>query len=110
MSDWQLHIAGIGEEEIMLKKMAVDYKVSDSVVFLGQQKNMEELYRKASFFCMSSRFEGLPMVLLECQSFGIPVVSFDCETGPSEIIMHNWNGKLALDSNVDDLTLKIIEL
>lgn len=84
--DWKVVIVGSGEDELMLKQMAKDLAVEDSIVFAGQQKNMDTFYRQASFFCMSSRFEGLPMVLLEAQSYGLPIVAFDCDTGPAELV------------------------
>jgi amylovoran biosynthesis glycosyltransferase AmsD len=43
---------------------------------------------------MTSRFECLPMVLLEASSFGIPLIAFDCPTGPADIIHNNENGFL----------------
>ena len=52
---------------------------------------------------MSSRFEGLPMVLIEAQSFGLPIASFDCDTGPSEIVEHNKSGLLCKKENIQDL-------
>ncbi|ONG37081.1 hypothetical protein BKE17_12080, partial [Enhydrobacter sp. H5] len=97
--DWKIVIVGSGEDELMLKQMAKDFGVEDSIVFAGQQKNMDRFYRQASFFCMSSRFEGLPMVLLEAQSYGLPIVAFDCDTGPAEIIDHNISGLLVAPEN-----------
>ncbi|ENU95208.1 hypothetical protein F970_02095 [Acinetobacter sp. CIP 102082] len=84
--DWKIIIVGSGEDELMLKQMAKDLHVEDSIVFAGQQKDIDQFYRQASFFCMSSRFEGLPMVLLEAQSYGLPIVAFDCDTGPAELV------------------------
>lgn len=110
MSDWKVIIVGSGEDEIMLKQMAKDFAVEDSIVFAGQQSNMDQFYRKASFFCMSSRFEGLPMVLLEAQSYGLPIVAFDCDTGPAEIVQHNINGLLVESGNINGLTNSLLEL
>ena len=92
--DWKIVIVGSGEDEQQLKSLAEQYQLNDSIVFAGQQRNMDQFYRQASFFCMSSRFEGLPMVLLEAQSYGLPIVAFDCDTGPAEIIHHHENGYL----------------
>lgn len=103
LTDWKILIVGGGEDEKMLKSMADQKNVSDSIIFLGQQKNMDQFYRQASFFCMSSRFEGLPMVLLEAQSYGLPIVAFDCDTGPAEIITHNNNGYLVDCFDIDKL-------
>ncbi|HCT6471334.1 TPA: glycosyltransferase, partial [Morganella morganii] len=55
---------------------------------------------EASFFILSSRFEGFGLVLLEAQSYGLPVISFDCEMGPSEIIKHNETGWLCENGNI----------
>ncbi|QIO10187.1 glycosyltransferase family 4 protein [Acinetobacter lanii] len=104
---WKIILVGSGEDELKLKELTIEYKVSDSFLFLGQQKNMDEFYRKASFFCMSSRFEGLPMVLLEAQSYGLPIVAFDCDTGPSEILDHGSNGLLVEPLNIKDFAEKI---
>lgn len=108
--DWKIVIVGSGEEEIMLKQMAKDFAVEDSIVFAGQQKNIDTFYRQASFFCMSSRFEGLPMVLLEAQSYGLPIVAFDCDTGPAEIIQDNINGKLVKNIDINELSQAILSM
>lgn len=70
---------------------------------------MTQYYEQAAIFCLSSRFEGFPMVLLETLSFGLPVVSFDCDTGPEEVL----NGTKALlvePENTDVLATSLIEL
>lgn len=107
--DWKVVIVGSGEDEIMLKQMAKSLGVDDSIIFAGQQKNMSTFYRQASFFCMSSRFEGLPMVLLEAQSYGLPIIAFDCDTGPSDIIQHDVNGYLVQLSNTNALGDMLLE-
>ena len=56
---------------------------------------------------MTSRTEGLPMVLLEAQACGLPIVSFDCETGPSDIISDNTNGFLIDCYDTDKMVEKI---
>lgn len=48
--DWKIVIVGCGEDELMLKQMAKDFAVDDSIIFAGQQKNMDTFYRQASFF------------------------------------------------------------
>lgn len=108
--DWKIVIVGSGEDELMLKQMAKDFEVDDSIIFAGQQKNMDTFYRQASFFCMTSRFEGLPMVLLEAQSYGLPIVAFDCDTGPAEIIDHNISGLLVAPENINGLANSLLGL
>lgn len=92
--DWRLRIVGGGEDEQALKQQAENLAISDRIEFIAATKNVDQYYRSSSFYCMSSRFEGLPMVLLEAQAYGLPVVSMDCDTGPAEIIRTGENGFL----------------
>lgn len=108
LSDWKITIVGTGEDEQKLKQMAIDYNVADTIIFAGQQKDMTKFYSEASIFCMSSRFEGLPMVLLEAQSYGLPIISFDCDTGPSEIVGNEINGYLVEPLNIQELSNKLL--
>ena len=59
---------------------------------------------------MSSRFEGLPLVLIEAKSFGLPIISFDCKTGPREIVRSNIDGILVPAENIDLLSRALIDL
>ena len=56
---------------------------------------------------MTSRFEGLPMTLLEAKSYKMPIVSFDCPTGPSEIIRNNVNGYLVKANDIKEMSNKV---
>lgn len=105
--DWKIIIVGSGEDELVLKKMVVDAQLGNSIVFAGQQQNVAPFYSSASFFCMSSRFEGLPMVLLEAQSYSLPIVAFDCDTGPSEIVQHDVTGFLVNKLDIDDMAISL---
>ncbi|HEN3664405.1 TPA: glycosyltransferase, partial [Yersinia enterocolitica] len=60
-----------------------------------------ELYNQSGIYVMTSRFEGFPMVLLEAKASGLPIIAYDCDTGPSELIMDNEDGYLVpfADSN-----------
>ena len=87
---------------------ACELGIEKTVELPGATRNVEEHYRKAAIFCMSSRFEGFPMVLLEALSFGLPVVSFDCETGPSEVL-EGTGGRLATALDVDSLANNILK-
>lgn len=104
---WKLRIVGDGPEMQRLCAQARELGVEQSVEFTGATRNVEEHYRNAALFCMSSRFEGFPMVLLEALSFGLPVVSFDCETGPSEVL-EGTGGRLAEALNVNDLAINLL--
>lgn len=108
--DWKLQIVGNGEDEIKLKTLVDQLNIIDSVEFIPATQNIAEYYQSASIFCLSSRFEGFGMVILEAMSFGLPVVSFNCEVGPNELINHHYNGLLAEPLNITDLSDCILEM
>lgn len=92
--NWTLYIVGGGPEETYLKQLACDLGIDQRVEFTGMITDVTPYYEKSSLFCLSSRNEGLPMVLLEAQSYGLPIVAFDCDTGPSDLVEHDVNGFL----------------
>lgn len=110
--DWIWDIYGEGDEvlkEQLIKKIE-NYEISDRLKFKGVVKNMDKYYSDYSLYVMTSYFEGLPMVLLEAQKYKLPIVSFDCPTGPKEIIEDNINGNLVECYKVKDMIKKINEL
>ena len=76
----------------------------------GVVTDMEEQYRSAAMYVMISSMEGLPMVLPEAKSFGLPLVSFDIMTGPADIIRDGVNGWLIPDGDLDQMSKKLVEL
>lgn len=105
--DWKFKIVGSGEDEKLLKNLIAEYHLEDYVKLLLPTNNVVDLYKSASIYCMSSRFEGLPMVLLEAKCCGLPIVSFNCPEGPSEVIENNKDGFLCKTENPDDLAEKL---
>ncbi|MEN5014974.1 glycosyltransferase [Erwinia sp. Eh17-17] len=92
--DWTLVIAGDGELKDALVAQAARLNISDSVNFVGRVSNINDYYRDSDMALMTSRYEGLPLVLLEAKSWSLPVVAYDCPTGPQEIIHHQQDGFL----------------
>ncbi|MBZ4421953.1 glycosyltransferase [Myxococcus sp. RHSTA-1-4] len=90
--DHHLLIVGEGSLEAELRELAKSLGVESSVFMPGFQPNPHALMRRAAAFAMSSRFEGLPMVLLEALALGCPVVSTDCPSGPAEVLEHGRHG------------------
>jgi amylovoran biosynthesis glycosyltransferase AmsD len=93
ISNWTLLICGQGENEGVIRKKIEGYGLHN-VKMLGYCENIEDLYKKSKVYVMTSRHEGFPMVLLEAQKNGLPIISYDCFTGPSEIVMDDTNGFL----------------
>lgn len=93
-NEWKLWIVGMGEEQERLQALIDEYYLNDSVYLKPPIKNIEEIYKKAALFLFTSRAEGFGMVLLEAMAFGIPCISYDCPSGPRDIIENGKNGLL----------------
>lgn len=107
--DWHLHIYGEGEDRESLNSLINKYSLKN-VHLKGQVLDVCNVYDSASFYVMSSRYEGLPMVLIEAQSRGLPLVSFDCPTGPREIVKEDINGILIPPNDIIGLSKSIERL
>ena len=105
--DWKLVIVGDGEKKEELEQLVVDSCLQDSVFLKAPVKDMEQLYREASVIAMTSRYEGLPMILLEAQAYGIPIVSFKCQCGPADIITDGKDGFLVPEGNIPMMAEKL---
>lgn len=97
--DWKLEIVGDGEQRTRLKERIARYGIDNSVVLVPANNEIEKHYLSSSVYAMTSRYEGLPMVLLEAQAFGLPIVSFNCKCGPSDVVNHGKNGFLVEEGN-----------
>jgi glycosyltransferase involved in cell wall biosynthesis len=100
---WTLDIVGEGSEGDRLRALAEDLKIGSKVVLRGVIKDTERILREADLFVLSSRYEGFPMALLEAMASGLPVVSFDCRSGPREMIHDGVNGVLVAPNDVEAL-------
>lgn len=88
--DWILTIIG-GGDKASLQNQINKLCLSDSIKLLPPNPDIEEEYLDSSLYVMSSRFEGLPLVLLEAMSFGLPIVSFNCPCGPKDILKPDFS-------------------
>lgn len=107
---WKLRIVGGGELEEELNERILQLGVGETVEMIPATKEMEKLYSEADIFILSSRWEGLPLALIEAISVGLPVVSFNCETGPRDVVVDSYNGYLIDCFDVDNFAQKIDEL
>ncbi|HYH88154.1 MAG TPA: glycosyltransferase family 4 protein [Solirubrobacteraceae bacterium] len=108
--DWQLRLRGEGHHRGLIEGLIEEHGVAGSVSLEGSAENIGEDMAAASIFVLSSRFEGFPLILLEAMSKGMSVVSFDCPTGPSDIIDDHRNGILVPAEDVDALARGIEEM
>ncbi|MBT9189028.1 glycosyltransferase family 4 protein [Zobellia russellii] len=102
--DWKLKIVGDGKEgHTYLLNKAKELNVENKVIFTGHRTDIQQLLNNSSIFILTSRYEGLPMTLLEAMSQGVCCISFDCVSGPSDIITNNENGILIEDQNLEKM-------
>ena len=94
----------------MLEKLIQDKGLNGMFELPGFTGNLAAELSKASIFAMTSRSEGLPMVLLEAKLMKLPSVSYDILTGPSEIILNGVNGYLVEPENVDAFAISLARL
>lgn len=92
--DWRLRLFGDGPQHERILKMARNLGIAAQVEIFPPTDAIEREWARASIGALASTSEGLPLVLMEARGAGLPLVAFDCETGPREIIRHGKDGYL----------------
>ena len=92
--DWTLEIFGEGSEQEFLMRRIRESGLENVVKIHQPVSGIREEYCKSSVYVMTSRFDGMPMVLIEAMACGLPVVAYACQCGPREIIQDGRNGFL----------------
>ena len=111
-SDWIWEIYGSGNQDEVdkIRNLINENDLQDKLVIKGLEKNQDLIYGDKGIYVMTSRYEGLPLVLLEAQQYNLPIVSFSCPTGPNEIVEDGVNGYLVECYDTDKLSQKLLEL
>ncbi len=107
--DWKLYVIGDGKEYNKLNSLIDELELKDRVILTGY-KNKEEIEKymlESSLFLMASVSEGLPMVLLEAMSYGIPCIAYHTDSGTDDIIKNNINGYIIKERNEKEYINKI---
>ncbi len=108
--EWELHIYGDGVLRPQLEALKNKLGLQNNVFLHGNSHTMEKHYLDASIFLFTSKAEGLPMVLIEAQSYGLPIISYNCPTGPSDIIEDGKTGYLIPQDDVKTLKKQLLIL
>jgi len=107
----KLYFIGDGEKKEIIKQKIKEYNLENDIILLGQIENPYPFFKNAKLFVHTAKYEGLPTVLLESLALGTPVVSYDCPTGPRDILgKNNEYGELISLNDKDMFVEKVLEL
>jgi glycosyltransferase involved in cell wall biosynthesis len=110
LPDWSLRIVGDGQMHDELVLQAGRLGIDERVTFAPFSDDPFSLYSQCGIFVLSSRFEGLPFVLIEAMTCGTACISFDCPNGPREVIRNGVNGLLVPAQQVSTLANAMVKL
>ncbi len=88
-----------------IKKLNLDKNIK----LIGFKNHAEQYISQCDIFVLSSKFEGLPNVLIESQKYNVPIISSNCPTGPKEILLNGKLGELFPVGNYDTLANKLVD-
>lgn len=106
----RLKIVGKGSLELELRSLCQTLEIENKVDFEGFNSNISSYYYNAKATLLTSLYEGFPNVLIESISLGTPVISFNCKSGPSEIIIDGENGFLVGFQDVNGMAVAVNQL
>ena len=107
---WKLEIYGKINLALNLTEKSQKLNIENSVKFYPPNKNIENKYKEAAIYVMTSKFEGFGMVLIEAMAFGVPCVSFECPHGPADIITDTKDGYLVPNGDLELFSKRLITL
>ena len=101
-------IIGRGAYKDILSDEIKRLKLDKDIKLLGFKNHAEQYLSQSDIFVLSSKYEGLPNVLIESQKYGVPIISSNCPTGPNEILMNGKLGELFPVGNYRVLASKLL--
>ncbi|MCQ2049791.1 MAG: glycosyltransferase [Candidatus Saccharibacteria bacterium] len=106
--DYTLSFYGDGPDIDFIKKRAEELEISDSITFWGSVQNVVEKIKDAKMLVLTSDYEGIPNVIIESFSAGVPVVSTDCSPGGARVLIDDGiNGFIVPVRNPGMLAVKM---
>lgn len=108
--DWTLDIFGKGEWESMLNEQIFKHGLQNNIFLKGVSNNVHQEFSNSSIFLFPSRYEGFALVMMEAMNCGLPVISFDCPHGPSEIIEDGKTGFLIAANDITAFSKAMVQL
>lgn len=108
---WKLYIFGTTGNDYFkeIERIVKNRNLQDFVIFKGQSDEIQNEIANSKVLLMTSEHECFPMVILEAQSVGVPVISYDCPTGPRNIIHHKKDGILIENNNINSFVTQLLQ-
>ncbi|MBF4768297.1 stealth conserved region 3 domain-containing protein [Nocardioides agariphilus] len=110
LPDWRLRIFGDGDKRGELVRLVRMLGLYDRVELPGAVADMRPEWAKASITALTSRTEGFPLIVQEAMAAGVPVASYDCASGPREIVQHEVNGLLVSPDSIAGMAAALLRL
>jgi glycosyltransferase involved in cell wall biosynthesis len=108
--EWRLRIFGTGPRQAQLSAKIDELGMKDHIALMGRTDRLDEELAASSVYVLSSRFEGLPMVMIEAMTHALPIVAFDCPTGPRDVLTDGVDGILVPPRDTDALAAALKEV
>lgn len=105
--DWCFEIYGDGDEVNQVKDMI---RENPNIVYHGRSDNVKEVFLSSSLMIMTSSFEGMPLVVLEANACGVPVIAYDFGESSEEVILQNKTGILVKEGDRDEFKKQLKKL
>lgn len=110
VSDWTLHLVGEGSLRQELEAKIKELGLENSVFLDGASADVSKVYLNSSIAAFTSHYEGFSLALVEAESAGLPVVSFDTPCGPKDVIREGEDGFLVSDGDMEKFAEKLLLL
>lgn len=109
-NDYKLHIYGDGKEAKQIEELIESKNMQNHILLKGKTTDIENVFQTAIASVMASKFEGLPLVMMESLHYGCPVISYNYKYGPKDLLRNNVNGLIVEKDNVENLTKAMIDM
>ena len=108
-ANFRLYLIGKGYNFKLLSNFIKNSGLQKNIKLAGYKENAFEYINSSDLLVLTSRYEGLPNVLIEAQALGVPIISSDCPSGPKEILMNGKLGELFKVGDYKRLSKKLFE-
>lgn len=108
--EYNLVIVGDGPDRGKIENRIKELNLNKKIFMVGAQNDVDKYYQQAKLFVLSTKSEGLGMVIIEAMGNGCPVISTDAPYGPRDILGSNDYGILCPVGDSDKMSVAIAEL